>query len=53
LLEQEGELLGYFDAGTEFHLVGCSDDTAAAEEIASGTGAGADADAGDLKGDLA
>jgi hypothetical protein len=38
------------DAGTDFLQVGCSDGTvvAAAEETTSGTGAGADADAGDL-----
>jgi hypothetical protein len=49
LLGQEGELPGYSDIGTDFLLVGCSDGTAAAvEEIASSTGADADADAGDL-----
>jgi hypothetical protein len=51
---QEGELPGYFDAGTDFLPVWCSNGTAAAaEETASGTGAVADADAGDLEGDLA
>jgi hypothetical protein len=48
LLGQEGELPGCSDAGTDFLPVGCSDGTAAAEETASGTGAGADASAGDL-----
>jgi hypothetical protein len=46
LLGQEGELPGYSDAGTDFLPVGCFDDTAAAEETASSTGA--NADAGDL-----
>ena len=54
LLGQEGEQLGYSDAGTDFLPAGCSDGTvvAAAEETASGTGAdaGADAGAGDLAG---
>jgi hypothetical protein len=56
LLGQEGELLGYSNAGTDFLLVGCSDGTtvaATAEETASGIGAGADAGASDLEGDLA
>jgi hypothetical protein len=53
LLGQEGEMRGYSDAGTDFLPVGCSGGTAAAEETASGTGAGADVDAGDLEGDLA
>ena len=48
LLGQEGELTGCSDVDTDSLLVGCSDDAAAAEETASGTGAGADADAGDL-----
>jgi hypothetical protein len=48
LLGQEGELSGCCDAGTDSVLVGCSNDTAAAEETASGTATGADADAGDL-----
>jgi hypothetical protein len=43
---QEGELPGCSDAGTDFLQVGCSD--GAAEETASGTGADADAGAGDL-----
>jgi hypothetical protein len=54
LLGQEGELPGCSDAGTDFLLAGCSDDTAttaAAEETASSTGADADAGAG--AGDLA
>jgi hypothetical protein len=55
LLGQEGEVSGCFDAGTDFLPAGCSDGTAAAaaEESASSTAAGADADAGDLEGDLA
>lgn len=48
LLGQEGELPGCSDADTDSLLVGCSDDAAAVEETVSGTGAGADADAGDL-----
>jgi hypothetical protein len=49
LLGQEGELPGYSDAGTDFLQVGCSNSTAAAaEETASGTGADADTNAGDL-----
>jgi hypothetical protein len=51
VLGWEGELLGCSDAGTDFLQVGCSDGTSAAEETASGTGAGADADVG--AGDLA
>jgi hypothetical protein len=52
LLGQEDELLGCSDAGTNFLSTECSDGTAAAvEETASGTGAGADTDAG--AGDLA
>jgi hypothetical protein len=50
LLGQEGELPDCSDAGTDFLSIGCSDATnaAAAEETASGTGADADAGAGDL-----
>jgi hypothetical protein len=49
LLGQEGELRGYFDAGTDFLPVGRSHGTdVAAEETASSTGAVADADVGDL-----
>jgi hypothetical protein len=50
LLGQEDELLGCSDAGTDFLPGECSVGTAAAEETASRTGAGADADAsaGDL-----
>ena len=48
---QEDELPGCSDADTDFLQVGCSDGTSAAEETASGTGAGADADVG--AGDLA
>jgi hypothetical protein len=50
VLGQEDELPGCSDAGTDFLPVECSDGTAAAadEETASSTGAGADADAGDL-----
>jgi hypothetical protein len=48
---QEDELPGCSDAGIDFLLAGCSDGTAAAEETASGTGAGVDANAG--AGDLA
>jgi hypothetical protein len=48
LLGQEDELPGCSDAGTDFLQIGCSDGTAAAEETASGTGADADAGAGDL-----
>jgi hypothetical protein len=45
---QEDELPGCSDVGTNFLLAECSDGTAAAiaEETASGTSAGADADAG-------
>jgi hypothetical protein len=49
LLGQEDELSGYSNADTDFLLAECSDDTAVAtvaEETASGTGAGADVDAG-------
>jgi hypothetical protein len=55
LLGQEGKVLGCSDAGTNFLPTGCSDGTAAAEETASNTAAGADADAGagDLEGVLA
>jgi hypothetical protein len=47
---QEDELPGCSDAGTDFLPVECSDGTVAAvaEETTSGTGAGVDADAGDL-----
>jgi hypothetical protein len=49
VLGQEGELPGYSNVGTGFLLVECSNGTAAAaEETASGTGADADVDAGDL-----
>jgi hypothetical protein len=49
LLGQEDELPGCSDAGTDFLQTRCSDGTvAAAEETASGTGADADAGAGDL-----
>jgi hypothetical protein len=54
LLGQEGELRGCSDASTDFLPAECSDGTtvaAAAEETVSGTGAGADTDAG--VGDLA
>jgi hypothetical protein len=55
LLGQEGELSGCSGTGTDFLSAECSDGTvvvaAAAEETASGTDAGADADAG--AGDLA
>jgi hypothetical protein len=47
LLGQEGELPDYSDAGTDFLPAVCSYGTAA-EETTSGTGADADADAGDL-----
>jgi hypothetical protein len=48
VLGQEGELPGCSDAVTDFLPAGCSDGTtaAAAEETASSTGAGVDADAG-------
>jgi hypothetical protein len=46
LLGQEDELPGCSDAGTDFLLAECSNGTSAAEETASCTGAGADADAG-------
>jgi hypothetical protein len=49
LLGQEDELPGCSDAGIDFLPAECSDGTAAAaEETVSGTGAGADANAGDL-----
>jgi hypothetical protein len=49
---QENELSGCSDGGTDFLPAECSDGTAAtAEETASGTGAGANADVG--AGDLA
>jgi hypothetical protein len=52
LLGQEDKLPGCSDAGTDFLQVGCSNGTAvAAKETVSGTGAGADVDAG--AGDLA
>jgi hypothetical protein len=52
VLRQEGELPGCSGTGTNFLQAGCSNGTAAAgEETASGTSAGADADAG--AGDLA
>jgi hypothetical protein len=47
----KGELPDCSDVGTDFLQTRCSDGTAAAEETASRTGAGADADAG--AGDLA
>jgi hypothetical protein len=53
LLGQEGKLPDCSDAGTDFLPAGCFDGTATAEETASGAGARADADAGDLEGDLA
>jgi hypothetical protein len=47
LLGQEDELPGCSDVGTDFLHVGCSDGSAAAaEETASGTGAGVVTDAG-------
>jgi hypothetical protein len=51
LLGQEDGLPGCSDAGIDFLLAGCFDGTAVAEETASGTAAGSDADAG--AGDLA
>ena len=50
LLGQEDELPGCSDVGTDFLSVECSNGTAAAvaKETASGTGADADAGAGDL-----
>jgi hypothetical protein len=53
LLGQEDELPDCSDAGTDFLQTRCSDGTtaAAAEETASGTGVGANVDAG--VGDLA
>ena len=55
LLGQEDGLSGCSDAGIDFLLAGCSDDTdATAEETASGTAAtGSDADAGAGAGNLA
>jgi hypothetical protein len=50
---QEDKLHGCSNAGTDFLPAECSDDTAAAEETASGTGAGADADASAGAGGLA
>jgi hypothetical protein len=47
VLGQEGELPGCSDPGTDFLPVECSDGTAA-EETTSGTGADANAGAGDL-----
>jgi hypothetical protein len=52
LLGQEDELPGCSDAGTGFLSAECSDSTAA-EETASGTSAGADADVGASAGGLA
>jgi hypothetical protein len=51
LLGQEDGLPGCSDAGIDFLLAGCSNGTADAEETASGTTAGSDANAG--AGDLA
>jgi hypothetical protein len=52
LLGQEGDVPDCSDAGTDFFIADCSDGTvAAAEETASGTAAGCDADTG--AGDLA
>jgi hypothetical protein len=50
LLGQEDELPGSSDAATDFLSAECSESTATvvAEETASGTSAGADADAGEL-----
>jgi hypothetical protein len=51
VLGQEGELSGCSDVGTDFLPAGCSDGTASAttaEETASSTGVGANADIGDL-----
>jgi hypothetical protein len=54
LLGQEDGLPGCSDAGIDFLLAGCSNDTSAAEETASGTvAAGSDADAGAGAGNLA
>jgi hypothetical protein len=52
LLGQEGDVPGCSDAGTDFLPTVCSDGTAVGE-IAYGTAAGADADAGDLESVLA
>jgi hypothetical protein len=50
LLGQKDELPGCSDTGIDFLLAECSGGTAVvvAEETASGTGVGADADAGEL-----
>jgi hypothetical protein len=50
LLGQEGEMSDCSNVGTDFLQTGCYDGivAAAAEETASGTGADADAGAGDL-----
>jgi hypothetical protein len=57
LLVQEDELSSCFDVGTDFLQIGCSHGTTAAvvaaEETASGTSAGANADAAAGAGDLA
>ena len=54
LLGQEDGVPGCSDAGIDFLLAGCSDGTAAAEEIASSTAAaGSDADADASVGDPA
>jgi hypothetical protein len=53
VLGQEGELPGYFDVGTGFLPVECSDGTAAATAEETAFGTGADADAGVGAGDLA
>jgi hypothetical protein len=53
LLGQEDELPGCSDAGTGFLSAECSDSTAAVEETASSTSAGADADVGASAGGLA
>ena len=53
LLGQEVGLPGCSNTGIDFLLAGCSDGTAAAEETASGTAAGSDADAGAGVGDPA
>jgi hypothetical protein len=47
LLGHEGEVPSCSDTSTDFLLVGCSDDTAAAADIDVGAGAG------DFEGDLA
>ena len=54
LLGQEYRLSGCSDADIDFLLAGCSDGTAVAEEVASGTAvASSDADAGAGAGDPA